>query len=126
MADTLGTIGMLNVFGTVLYMYIIAFRLKKEIKKRYIIYYALAWSIVYVVLAIIMVNATGQIVTSGDLIGAIALNIVSFFIVFLILDFIAFYLCRFLYERIPQLHGMFNKQETEEEIKPKHKMKDEK
>lgn len=126
MADILGMIGTINVFGTILFIYVIAFRLKKEIRKRYIIYYALIWAIIYVSVALVVLERTGTISTGAEIAGAAATNIVSFFIAFLILDMATFYICRLLYRRVPSIQAMLNKGEIEEEIQQKHKTKDKK
>ena len=127
MADILGAIGSMNIFGIILYLYIIAFKLKIKMRKRYMIYYALVWSIAYTAFLIVLLKLAGDIELGTNQIGFIALNGISYFLAFVVIDFVVFIICLFLYRKVPYIKNMLGvEKEQSEEIKQKHKTKDKK
>ena len=124
--DIMGIIDMLNIVGLLAIVYYISIVKGKRTKKRYILFYVLAWTIVYVAALVIMGESEGGLPLEGSVAEYIAANAVAYFGAFLIIDIIAFFAMRFFYNKMPRLQKIINKKNEEEAepIQQKHKSKE--
>jgi hypothetical protein len=99
--DVLSIISVINIFG---FIFVMDYCVRKRIKMTLplILLWVVAVSALAIMLTIVVATMDGQALTS-DLLGTLATNLIGLAVAFLIMDFVMFFIARFLYKKIPSI-----------------------
>lgn len=93
--DIIGIVGILHLFGFMIFIETISIRLNKKVKKKYVLYYVLAWMIALFIF-LVAINNIFQI---GKQYESIIGEVIMLGVGFIILDFAILIVVKALYYR---------------------------